>query len=79
MSALNPWLIVGLTDGEGCFSVSIVKAKTSRLGYRLMLSYSINLAVRDKKLILQIKKFFNFGNISYGKDGSNDKIFRRKL
>ena len=26
------WWIVGFTDGEGCFSVSIFRNKTSRLG-----------------------------------------------
>jgi hypothetical protein len=66
----NPWFITGLTDAEGCFSVSIVKQKSSRLGYQLLLCYAIGLAVRDTKLIKQIHKFFNFGSISYSKDRS---------
>jgi len=70
MSAFNPWFLIGFTDAEGCFTVCICKSKTCRLGYTLRLAFAINLAVRDKKLILQIKKFFNFGNISYSKDGS---------
>jgi len=48
MSAFNPWFITGLTDAEGCFSVSIVKHKTSRLGYQLRLAYGVNLALRYK-------------------------------
>jgi hypothetical protein len=74
MLAFNPWFITGLTDAEGCFSVSIIKVKTCRLGYSLRLDYAINLAIRDKNLILQIKKFFNFGNISYSKDRSSIKF-----
>jgi len=71
MSALNPWFIVGFTDAEGCFTGCIGKSKICRLGYNLRLDFCINLAVRDKNLILQIKKFFNLGNISYSKDGSS--------
>jgi hypothetical protein len=70
MSAFNPWFLIGFTDAEGCFYVSIVKNKTSRLGYGLRLGFSIGLAVRDSNLIKQIHKFFNVGSISYNKDGS---------
>jgi hypothetical protein len=29
---LNPWFITGFTDGEGCFTLSIVKDNRSKRG-----------------------------------------------
>uniref|UniRef100_UPI00257FCD90 hypothetical protein n=1 Tax=Heterobasidion parviporum TaxID=207832 RepID=UPI00257FCD90 len=36
---LNPWYITGLVDAEGCFSISIQKSKSSKLGYYIRPSF----------------------------------------
>lgn len=49
---INPWLITGFTDAEGCFTCSIVKNRTSRFGYSLNLAFQVESHTRDLKLLL---------------------------
>jgi hypothetical protein len=31
-AAIDPWFITGFTDAEGCFSLSVVRNKKSKVG-----------------------------------------------
>ena len=44
---MNPWFIVGFVDGEGCFSVNVVKNKKMKTGWRVKQSFSIDLHNRN--------------------------------
>jgi NADH:ubiquinone oxidoreductase subunit 3 (subunit A) len=62
--AMNPWFLTGLTDGDGCFCISIIKNNKYRLGWRVQQSFTIGLHEKDKALLQQIQSYFGgIGNI----------------
>lgn len=70
--------IVGFTDGEGCFSVSIVQNNTSAIGWQVMPEF---VATQGKKSINALKKlqnFFNCGNnfLNRRYDNHNENLYR---
>lgn len=74
INRLDPFFITGLTDAEGCFTMSVFKKNGSRLGWSVKLSFQIGLHDKDKALLEQIQFFFGEGNIS--KHGSDMLHFR---
>jgi len=63
-SKLNPYYLVGLVDGEGCFCVSFNKHKNNRL-LEVRLLFEIELREDDKEILERVKKTLNCGNIYY--------------
>ncbi len=63
-SKLNPHYIVGLVDGEGCFSVTFNKHKNNRL-LEVRLIFEIELREDDLEILERIKETFSCGNIYY--------------
>ena len=45
---VDPWWIVGLTAGEGCFIVHVQSDSSYRLGYRVQINFSISLTVTSQ-------------------------------
>lgn len=68
-SKLNPWFVIGFTDGEGCFHLSVTENKKFKLGWRAQLFFFINLNEKDVALLLKIKNFFRppVGSINFKK------------
>lgn len=62
MEHLNPWLVTGLTDGEGTFG--ILRMKNHR-GTPPSYANQFALALRadDKPLILALQRFFQCGSV----------------
>lgn len=60
---MNPWYIVGFTDGEGSFSITISKHKTKRLGLDARLIFEIELRGDEKPLLQEIQNYFRCGQI----------------
>ena len=58
----NGW-IVGFTDGEGCFHVSINQIKKMRLGWQVLPEFRVVQHENDEEALHQLKRFFRFGNI----------------
>ena len=71
---INPWFICGFTDGEGCFSVSIIENKEFSTGKRVLPAFQITLHKKDKPLLEQIQSYFGVGKIY--KQGSELIQFR---
>lgn len=71
---INPWFICGFTDGEGCFSVSIIENKEFKTGKRVLPSFQITLHKKDKPLLEQIQSYLGVGKIY--KQGSELIQFR---
>jgi hypothetical protein len=70
---LNPWWVTGFSDGESCFSVSVIKHKEYKLGYRSQALFSICLHKKDTIPLRGIQSFFlGVGTISY--NNSNNKV-----
>ena len=68
--SLNPWYITGLIDAEGCFSISIQKSKSSKIGYYIRPSFLIQLGAKDLFLLEKLKSYFKVGYISKGSSNS---------
>jgi hypothetical protein len=58
---LNPWYVVGFTDGEGCFSITINKKYKEIPEVRLI--YEIELREDDLIILQKIKEVLQCGSI----------------
>ncbi len=61
-SKLNPHYLVGLVDGEGCFSVTFNNHKNNRL-VEVRLLFEIELREDDKEILERVKETLQCGNI----------------
>lgn len=70
--------IVGFTDGEGCFSVSIVRNQTSLLGWQVMPEFVITQGEKSLEALRKIKRFFGCGNIFINRryDNHTENLYR---
>lgn len=60
---LDPWYIVGFTDGEGCFSISIFKNATTKLGYQVFPEFVLTQGAKSVSLLEEIQSHFGCGRI----------------
>ena len=65
--------IIGFVDGEGCFSVSIFRNRTSKFGWQVMPEFVITQSERDLDVLKDIKAFFGCGNIFVNRRYDNHK------
>ncbi len=61
-SKLNPYYLVGLVDGEGCFSITFNNHKSNRL-VEVRLLFEIELREDDKEILERVKETLQCGNI----------------
>jgi hypothetical protein len=67
-SKLDPWLVTGFTDGEGCFGLYIYPNTASKIGWYVFLDYKITLHEKDKIILDQIQNYFGVGSVfNHGK------------
>jgi len=65
---LHPWWVTGYTDGEGCFLINTIKAKTTKTGYTVKLIYQVSVHPSDEAILHYLKAFFNnVGRLTYSK------------
>ena len=72
---LNPNLITGFVDAEGCFMININKQKI-KSEWKIQACFQIKLHYRDKELLMKIKSFFNNIGKIYTRDTSIDYVVR---
>ncbi len=60
---LNASWIVGFTDGEGCFHISINKIPEMSLGWQVLPEFRIVQHEKDEALLYKIKDYFGFGDV----------------
>ena len=60
---LDPWYIVGFTDGEGCFSISIFRNKTTRLGFQVFPKFVLTQGAKSVEVLHAIQSYFGCGNV----------------
>lgn len=65
---MNSSYIVGLTEGEGCFCVSL------RRDYRIDLRFFIVQAIGNKPLLEEVRKFFGIGIVYQKQAGKGNKL-----
>ena len=70
--------IVGFTDGEGCFSVSIIKNKTTKSGWQIFPEFVITQGLKSLPALEKIRDYFGCGNIFINKryDNHNEHLYR---
>ena len=71
------WL-VGFTDGEGAFTVSILKNSTSKTGWQVFPEFIITQGARSKDVLYLFKEFFACGNVYLNRrhDNHNEDLYR---
>ena len=67
--------IVGFTDGEGCFHVSINKIPEMSLGWQVLPEFRIVQHEKDEQVLEKIKNYFGFGDVKINR---TDKHGTRK-
>ena len=70
--------IVGFTDGEGCFSVSIFKNKTSKFGWQVFPEFVITQGKKSLPALELFQEFFGCGKIFVNKryDNHHEHLYR---
>lgn len=69
---LEGW-IVGFTDGEGCFSVSIIKNSTTKNGWQLFPEFVVTQGEKSVEVLRTIKDYFGCGNIYINRRKDNHR------
>ncbi len=74
----NDQWIVGFTDGEGCFSVSIFKNKTTKLGWQVFPEFVITQGEKSLSALKIFEKHFGCGKIFKNKryDNHHEHLYR---
>ena len=70
--------IVGITDGEGCFTVSINRNPTTKLGCQVLPEFVVTQGEKSLKALEKIQKFFKCGRIFVNRrhDNHKENIYR---
>ena len=70
--------ITGYTDGEGCFTVSIVRNKRSKFGWQVFPEFVITQGEKSLRSLEFLKDWFDCGNIFVNKryDNHNENLYR---
>nr|YP_635857.1 putative site-specific DNA endonuclease [Oltmannsiellopsis viridis]YP_635905.1 putative site-specific DNA endonuclease [Oltmannsiellopsis viridis]ABB81973.1 putative site-specific DNA endonuclease [Oltmannsiellopsis viridis]ABB82018.1 putative site-specific DNA endonuclease [Oltmannsiellopsis viridis] len=65
---LEPQWILGFTDGEGCFNVSIVRQKSMAMGFQVLADYTVVQHERDIQILHALKDYFGVGQVGRNND-----------
>jgi len=70
--------IVGMTDGEGCFSISIFKNVTTRLGWQVMPEFVVTQSAKSYQSLQTFKDYFQCGRIFINRryDSHHEQLYR---
>ena len=69
---IDNW-IVGFTDGEGCFSVSIIKNSTTKSGWQIFPEFVITQGEKSLSALEMIQKHLGCGKIYVNRRKDNHK------
>lgn len=65
--------IVGFVDGEGCFSISIFKNRTTRSGWQVLPEFVVTQGEKSLSALQEIKEFFGCGRLFVNRRYDNHK------
>jgi len=70
--------ITGYVDGEGCFSVSLFRNKTTKFGWQVFPEFVVTQGEKSKKSLEILMKFFKCGKIFVNEryDNHNENVYR---
>jgi hypothetical protein len=55
--------VVGFTDGEGCFSISVVRNSGCRLGWQVQHEFSVTQGAHSRNTLELLREYFGCGTI----------------
>ena len=70
---LDPWWIVGVVDGEGCFSISIVRNTTTKLGFQVFPEFVVTQGAKSLSVLEDLQESFGCGKIYENRRSDNHK------
>ena len=70
---LDPQWIAGFVDGEGCFSISIIKNVTTKMGYQVFPEFVITQGAKSLSVLEDVKTSFGCGSIYENRRHDNHK------
>lgn len=70
--------VLGFIDGEGCFSVSIVRNKSSSVGWQVMPEFVATQGEKSLNALKKLQDFFGCGNIFVNRrlDNHHENLYR---
>ncbi len=70
--------IIGYVDGEGCFSVSLFRNKTTKFGWQVFPEFVVTQGEKSKESLKILENFFGCGKIYINRryDNHNENIYR---
>lgn len=70
--------IIGYSDGEGCFSVSLFKNRTTKFGWQVFPEFVVAQGEKSKNSLEILRKFFKCGKIFVNNrhDNHNENLYR---
>lgn len=70
--------VVGFVDGEGCFSVSVFKNKTTKSGWQIFPEFVVTQSEKSLLSLQLIKEFFGCGKIyiNHRYDNHKENLYR---
>ena len=71
--------IIGFTDGEGCFSVSIIKNSTTKLGWQVFPEFVITQEEKSLYVLEEIRDFFDCGRVFINRNTNPNDNHREPL
>ncbi len=74
--SLDPWFVSGLTEGEGCFCISLAVRSKMRTGLELRPSFALSLNEKDLELLTDLQAFFGCGWI---RESKRDRTFKYEV
>ena len=70
---MDPWFVTGLTEGEGCFCISLSLRPKLRCGIEVRPSFSLSLNEKDRTLLEDLQTYFGCGWI---RESKSDRTFK---
>ena len=67
--------IVGYVDGEGCFSVSLFRNKTTKYGWQVFPEFVVTQGEKSKKSLEILLKYFSCGKIYVNRRSDNHREY----
>lgn len=72
------WWLVGFVDGEGTFSVSLFRSKTSKSGWQIFPEFVVTQGEKSFPTLLAVKEFLDCGHVYVNrrKDNHKENLYR---
>lgn len=70
--------IVGFVDGEGCFSVSVFKNRTTKSGWQVLPEFVVTQGEKSCTVLEEMKNFFQCGRVFVNRryDNHRENLYR---